>query len=1042
MESWRSNLIPAFAWSLHQAHWHVHSTDSSHTAKTLWTVWGLEQLVHKRLRHLDTNEHGGIGREGSRHGRAKALEERANTVSGDGVPSAVQEAAVRALRSTLVARLDRVGGDGNSPHGHAGKTTCGDGVGNVQVVHASALGGKRPLGDFVGSEVGRASGTITRERGTRALEDGADTTLLVQLAHHVARATVLGGTSRLALQLQQHLDALSRSSHQRGWHGTKETGKPELTEREVLVRALRRRGVHNLLAQVVGQEGECKDGGHTNQRRAHTAVETLDTIRRDGLADHIHRARVGTRRGGLQTGLDQVEGVADKDGADATKATRNERLDRAYRALLLLQVGNRFRRKIVSHGRARKSQYLILTGPVLGDTTRDPPHVGASAVRVGLAATCGNPEAVVVVMADAFQTLPEFFETDLGESLQSRTETLAYFRELGPPDLVHVYKSNGRRNVGSYHFVSGVDASSSATLATYITSLDYEMESPSAWFRNKPLFRLKGGVYCCFNAFSRVDLRVEVCIPGSVEAYTINVRGERGEVTPEMWQETYLSAALRAILYSDDANYRLSGYRRLDPIPSPEHEVRFLLAAENLFFKGWQLGSEPEIQVATVVHNHLSAGILKYFGEASRYEQAVNLFEKLWAREPEVAALVAQAYLGMNEEVKAVQVMHRALQENPQSYVLLHIQADFVRKKGQLSWAIELAKQAVNSAPSEFVTWAKLADLFADAGDWESALFTLNSCPMFTYNERDLHRLPPAARSHLPVRPLVADSKLLNEFNAMDQEADVALLRLPAPALRGTFAKAYAILVKLVDKIGWDELLRYRSQVFVMEEEYRSRNQIREQGLGGAQGDGELDAAGEPEKSEKMAEPERASFAENGEEPKSGDPGPRFSFTDKRLCERWLDNLFMVLYEDLRVYTIWRAEMAHYQAQSLPYRKSGTDWEILGELALRLHHPQEAHDAFVQCINLKFSVKAYQRLLERYTELNLVEQALSAAVRLTAYYYRWYSESVFPGPVAKHLFRLIKSEGLAKVSYTLMSMTPPAAMLQLSTLYLLRATWY
>ena len=114
--------------------------------------------------------------------------------------------------------------------------------------------------------------------------------------------------------------------------------------------------------------------------------------------------------------------------------------------------------------------------------------MGASAVRVGLAAICGNPEAVVAVMADAFQTLPEFFETDLGESLQSRSETLGYFRELGPPDLVHVYKSNGRRNVGSYHFVSGVDASSSATLATYITSLDYEMESPSAWFRNKPLF--------------------------------------------------------------------------------------------------------------------------------------------------------------------------------------------------------------------------------------------------------------------------------------------------------------------------------------------------------------------------------------------------------------------------------------------------------------------------------------------------------------------------------------------------------------------------
>jgi hypothetical protein len=61
-----------------------------------------------------------------------------------------------------------------------------------------------------------------------------------------------------------------------------------------------------------------------------------------------------------------------------------------------------------------------------------------------------------------------------------------------------------------------------------------------------------------------------------------------------------------------------------------------------------------------------------------------------------------------------------------------------------------------------------------------------------------------------------------------------------------------------------------------------------------------------------------------------------FTFGNKRLCERWLDNLFMVLYEDLRVYTFWRTEAAHYRAQKTAYRKTGTEWELLGDLALRL----------------------------------------------------------------------------------------------------------
>ena len=34
-------------------------------------------------------------------------------------------------------------------------------------------------------------------------------------------------------------------------------------------------------------------------------------------------------------------------------------------------------------------------------------------------------------------------------------------------------------------------------------------------------------VLSCFNAFSRVDVRVDVKIPGGVQAYVVDLRGER-----------------------------------------------------------------------------------------------------------------------------------------------------------------------------------------------------------------------------------------------------------------------------------------------------------------------------------------------------------------------------------------------------------------------------------------------------------------------------------------------------------------------------------
>jgi hypothetical protein len=58
------------------------------------------------------------------------------------------------------------------------------------------------------------------------------------------------------------------------------------------------------------------------------------------------------------------------------------------------------------------------------------------------------------------------------------------------------------------------------------------------------------------------------------------------EATPEIWQETYVSAILRAVLYSDDPTYWIDAWRKLDPITTAEGELRFLQAAEHLFMKG------------------------------------------------------------------------------------------------------------------------------------------------------------------------------------------------------------------------------------------------------------------------------------------------------------------------------------------------------------------------------------------------------------------------------------------------------------------------
>ncbi|KAF9102253.1 hypothetical protein BGX29_004791 [Mortierella sp. GBA35] len=746
-------------------------------------------------------------------------------------------------------------------------------------------------------------------------------------------------------------------------------------------------------------------------------------------------------------------------------------------------------------------------------------------------------------MGDNLRDIPEFIEREMGESLQARLDALGTFKELGAPDLCHIIKVNVKpaiKETSSYHYVSGIDASSSASLAAYLNSLTYAIDESHAWFSKGAQWRIRSGVYCCYNAFSRVDVRVEVKIPGGVESYAINVRGERQEATAAIWQETYITAMLRSILYSDDANYRIPGFRKLDPIPDVSAQKRFFEAAEQLFFKGSLLGSNPEIQLPTIVNNHLTAAIMKYCQESFRYDLAVQFFERLYRLEPEVASLLAQSYIGTDEELKAINVLYDALKQLPQSYALLHVQADFLRGKGKLEMALRLAKQAVNLAPSEFITWAKLTEVYIDLGDYESALLTLNSCPMFTFSERDLQRMPKAAKAHLPIRSDI-DLSLIDDETGREHEAslccglyvasgwaDPALLRLPAPSLRGTFSSAYNLLTRLKEA---EESMRKGSQAKVMahhdvievpdreqllspngtpipiikisteserereqeEAEEEARTKAVEAALEKAKEENAADENGEPSmediklddlsihsdkdqdqvqdqdkdqdgdeaeekegeevkadevkvdkadiKSKHIEKPTVAAASSDDEDNNNEEEEVElsFSFSNKRLCDRWLDNLFMVLYEDLRQYTIWRAEVQHFRAVQAPYRKSGTDWEIYGDLATRLHHREEAKDAYQRCAEQKFSAKALLRLLEIYSDEGNLHRAMEVAIKLCVYQERWYHETIFPTAIAHNLNKLIQSEGLAKVQNTLIAVNASPAVFKLMSRYLTRA---
>lgn len=598
-----------------------------------------------------------------------------------------------------------------------------------------------------------------------------------------------------------------------------------------------------------------------------------------------------------------------------------------------------------------------------------------------------------------------------------RTSRLHSFIDLGPADLcnIHKYSTTSKKSteIGTFLYFTGVDTSNSASIAAHLQSLANLITAKSQyWFGEKKHWKVPELTYCTYNAFSKVDMRVTVHIPGKFECIVVNNDGKfihdkiSDDELEKLWLETFVSSIVRSLIDpdDDDAN-KLGGLvevRKINPFNngkvSKELLQNFVLAFEKLFWDGPKLGCGVEIPQPSLISNYLTDGFIKVIQLTQSYDLALEVLERLEEKEPAVITLISQVLLLKDEEIKAVNLMNKGIANNKRDADLLLLQAQFCMDKKRYDLALHLSKQAVKSSPSDFKTWASLVKAYTKLNDFENALLTLNSCPMNSHKEKFvLKRCVPLRGGnedlHLPSPIDVTLDEVSNlqsnDISYEQRNLDPQLVNLPAANLKSTFAKAYDLLTEIVMKTGWESLLKYRAKVFVMEEEYRKdRNHAAASANGharknsttsGVNGDDNAtinDASSttgvkSPKKEvnganlngSTVVNPDSVEATESKE---IEDTDYENEFRKKRLCERWLDNLFMLLYEDLRAYTIWQAEYVHFQAQQMEYKKTTLEWEILGLIAFRLKHYKEGSIAFANALSGRFSAKSQREILKYY----------------------------------------------------------------------------
>ena len=620
---------------------------------------------------------------------------------------------------------------------------------------------------------------------------------------------------------------------------------------------------------------------------------------------------------------------------------------------------------------------------------------------------------------------PRILERRFGESLGFRTRILRDLIDserlgIGLPDLVHMtlHDSYHDLEVGEYFYITGVDVSSASMPIAFIKMLKLnEMSSPDSQI----------ATYCCNNIFSKMDIRIRYETDGSAQVRAFDVVGNvvSDEITETQWEETFVSCCIRSLITSKENERKLPGMVEFPlaientSMSGAKRVIRhFCKFLPRCMESGWDTTRNVH---PSVLHNYLMRSLLIFLAISPMLvDYALAILKELAQSDPKhelyyKVALIAILEQYDERDLDLVRTLNETLNpllplldtlkpRDPASLqllncmsCLLNLQAKFLIRRGDSELALPVAKISTELALDSPESWYYLAKCYIDLGEYERALLAINAMPNLPSIDQDKHAIysEPQLYNYY-ARPLgstsrtVGESILLdsNEFNNLgstmkgwqDKELrEVVYGRMVMPnkaqdgmiahvwdkacaelgpiygpqscnlinfvspqevqsieqtrlLARNTVARQYSwfqrkavqLLMELVQKVDWNNLLQLRTKVFVMEAEYVEKS-------GATLG------------------------MRNSDIP--------LTVRRKRICERWLDQLFLDIYEDLEL-----SQSAVLEDSDAKY--SGLEWELMGLTMVRACSWSDAIACLRTSTTIRFDWVSCRALLELFLDCN------------------------------------------------------------------------
>lgn len=442
-----------------------------------------------------------------------------------------------------------------------------------------------------------------------------------------------------------------------------------------------------------------------------------------------------------------------------------------------------------------------------------------------------------------------------GPAMSARAAASPTFHAFGPPDMLYVRKRytpvvGASKIYGYYHFVRGVDTSHGAAISAYIVDIVRNKGlDPLPWVAAGG-WEIASATFAAYNILSKTDVTIHVDFPGSTTATAAGADGRPLELSDLFWSEVVVSSVLRDFSGAGEAPL----YPCLHVISSSG-----ALRMESIFFDAasdcvnrWHLSGTDSFPGVTsyASYSRVATAILNNLVSFARYDTAVEFFQRqrICDADRDCAVHAASAARLKGDIALANSIVDEVLRDDPDSQLAWLERAKIHRSCGEPVKALEAAKKAASRPTETIEVWIVLADLYVDLKEYSHALVALNSANMpqpsldhflrgLLPNRKNLTS-PVAGASQGNDAVRIFANQLREERNMSDQKTEDTLADLPGKLMTEVERSCYAVLVKILNELSWDEMLAVRGECFVMQADV-------ENGQSSLDRDGEDDSNGD-----------------------------------------------------------------------------------------------------------------------------------------------------------------------------------------------------